>query len=1251
MRLRRLLFVCLLAAVAVIAHPGGLSAQGGSDVIRGRITGSDSLPLEGARVTVTSIVTTIARPARTDKNGRFTVIFPGADGHYVVSVSMIGYVLKTFELRRTAEQDILVADANLERPQLEAVIVTADVRGTIPRSGIVADIGGTTQAIGAGLLPDQQGNLAAMAATLPGVLLIPGLNGAADGFSVLGLDPSDNTITMNGMTFNGGDLPRDAGMSSSLTTSPYDVSRGGFSGGELALRTSSGSNLLRQGMSLRMVLPQLQWTDFASRSTGSERTTLSFSGVMSGPMKMNSSFYNVSAQFDRTTNPLQTLLNTNSFGLQSNGVASDSVVRLLNVLDQLGVPATGRSLSSVVNDKASFIASFNFNPPSSLRGSQYGITVNGNWNSNEPTQLGPGSTNLPSMGGESNSTGAGVSLRHTTYLKVFLSETSLGMSHSQSQSSPFVTMPSGAVRVNSAFEDGTNTVKTLNFGGNQAQGVNSSSIQNSANFSNSLSWFSTNNKHRLKLGTELSYSSSNSDQASNFLGTFRFNSLADLEAGIPSSYSRQLSVRRDNSAQLTGGVSLGDSYRHSPDLQFQYGLRVDGGTYFKKPEYNPAVENEFGVRNDFVPSRLYVSPRVGFSWTLGTAQQLAAFEGAARGPRAILRGGISVQQNALGSINSVVNNTGLPNAIQTLNCTGPAAPVPDWDLYISNPGSMPDECADGSQGTVFSNSSPSVTLYSRDYKSPRSLRTNLSWTGAILDNRFGLTVSATHSLNLNRSSQVDLNFDPTPKFTLDDEDGRPIFVQTTSIVPTTGSIASRDARISQSFSRVNEMRSDLRSQTVQLQLNLSPRPTNPLALFRLSSVSYTFQDVREQQRGFSSTVGNPLDVYWSRGSSTARHQFGYNLSYTIFRFATFTWAGKFNSGRPYTPTVSGDINGDGSSNDRPFIFDPANTSDPALASAMEQLLTTGSKDARNCLRRQLGQLAARNSCQSGWTMTGDLGIRIDPARLRLPHRAQLQFSFQNPMGGLDMLVNGSRSPKGWGQNSADQIDPTLFYVRGFDPNTRTFKYEVNQRFGAPRETFRRLNVATGVTATLSIDLGPARERQNLTQLLAEGRTTGTEKYPAQFFRSDNAASIPNPITTIMRQQDSLRLTSAQADSMATLNRNFAVRADSIWAVAAVYFDQLPKEYRGGDAWQRYLTARRAAVDMMMVLGPQIRALLTPAQLRKLPASVHNAMDPRYLNAVRNGTGVYVSNSSGIASGIPIGFESVVSAGGVMTIVR
>ena len=61
------------------------------------------------------------------------------------------------------------------------------------------------------------------------------------------------------------------------------------------------------------------------------------------------------------------------------------------------------------------------------------------------------------------------------------------------------------------------------------------------------------------------------------------------------------------------------------------------------PALNSAVETQFGVRNDEVPNNVYVSPRVGFSWTYGQAAQIAGFEGAFRGPRAVVRGGIGME--------------------------------------------------------------------------------------------------------------------------------------------------------------------------------------------------------------------------------------------------------------------------------------------------------------------------------------------------------------------------------------------------------------------------------------------------------------------------------------------------------------------------------------------------------------------------------------------------------------------------------
>src|SRR5207237_84423 len=79
-----------------------------------------------------------------------------------------------------------------------------------------------------------QGNLAAMAATVPGVSLIPDVNGGPPSFSVLGLSSDQNSVTLNGVQFSGGDIPRDAIANTRVSTSSYDVSRGGFSGGQLA---------------------------------------------------------------------------------------------------------------------------------------------------------------------------------------------------------------------------------------------------------------------------------------------------------------------------------------------------------------------------------------------------------------------------------------------------------------------------------------------------------------------------------------------------------------------------------------------------------------------------------------------------------------------------------------------------------------------------------------------------------------------------------------------------------------------------------------------------------------------------------------------------------------------------------------------------------------------------------------------------------------------------------------------------------
>ncbi|MEA3246699.1 MAG: carboxypeptidase-like regulatory domain-containing protein [Gemmatimonadota bacterium] len=1239
--LRPFVLPALLALLALcsFAAPFRSAVAQGVDIIRGRVTGPENQPLEGAQVTVTTLSGAVSRQARTDQNGRFTVTFPGGDGDYLVTFNSIGYAQRRFEVKRVADEEILIADARMSRTAQALGEVRVQGDRTRPnRNDVSPDIGGSERQINqSALSAAQQGDLAAMAASLPGVLLVPGADGDPSGFSVLGLDPSQNSTTLNGMNFGGSDIPRDAAVSSSLATSPYDVSRGGFSGGNFSLRTQGGTNFKIRTASLNVDAPQMQWTDQAARALGQQYSNLSLSGRLSGPVKYNESFFNLAYQLGRRSNDLQTLLNTGPLGLQTSGIATDSVTRLLGILGGLKVPTVAGQLGNDrITDQGSVLGSFDLAPPSSRAGSAYNVTLVGSWNRMSPvSNL---TSEFPAHSGDRTSWNASAQFRHSTYFGIgILSETSVGLSGSQAASDPYLLMPGGTVRVNSTFADGTAGVKNVAFGGNAA--LNSRTSNQSLAFSNLLSWFSEDSKHRIKVSTELRRDSYGLDQALNQLGTFTFNSLADLQAGRPASYTRTLQPRVRDGDQVVGALSIGDSYRRSNTLQFQYGVRLDGNAFGTKPSYNPQVEQVFGVRNDVVPNDVYVSPRAGFSWSYGTAAQIGGFEGAFRGPRATVRGGIGLFQGTPGvqAIGNAIDFTGLPTGLQQVICTGTAAPVPDWAGYAGG-APAPSQCADGSTGSVFASTVPNVSLFANDYVAPRSVRSNLQWSGAVLGNRFNGQFEVTYSLNLNQPGSLDLNFAPAAQFTLPTEANRPVYVQSTSIVPQTGFIAPGGARVSPVFNHVTESRSDLRSESRQFRASLSP--LNFSSAFQWS-LSYVYSSVREHTRGFGgNTAGNPLDFQWSRASLDSRHQIQYSLNYNAFDFVRFSWFGSFRSGTPFTPLVAADLNGDGYANDRAFIYG-ANASDPALGAAMSTLMGSAPSYVRDCLRRQLGAVAGRNSCEGPWTAQANLSISFNPVKVGMPQRANLSFGIQNPLGAADLLLHGDNHLQGWGQNAIP--DQNLLYVRGFDPNAKRFIYDVNQRFGSTSPQVTPIRTPVVATAMFRFDIGPTREEQSLTQQLNVGRRTEGSRLPESILRAVYATGggLANPIAQILRQSDSLQLTSRQADSLATLNRWYVIRLDSIWSPIVKSLAALPNDYDEGEAYRSYKRGREASVDLLRKLAPQVKGLLDEPQQRKLPPLVTSYLDQRYLASIRSGTaGAAGSPFAGLGSAMPMGGGNV-----------
>jgi hypothetical protein len=1239
--MRPLLRAFVFASLAAVAFALPLSAQQ-LDVIRGQVVGADGKPLEDAKVTATSFSGNVSRSARTDKNGRYTITFPGGEGDYFVEFAAIGYGLRRFEVKRTADQEILVADAKLQEAagQLATVKVTGQ-RDRPDRNDRSPDISGSEQRVDNSALPaDQQGDIASMAASLPGVTLVPGQNGDPSGFSVLGLSPDQNSTTLNGMQTSGSNLPRDANIATSLVTTPYDVSRGGFSGAQFQINGRPGSNYVLRTMSLNLDAPQMQWTDRAARSLGQQYSNVSVGGLLSGPIKEDESFYNFAYQLGRRSNDLRTLLNTDAIGLQTSGIAPDSVARLLSIMQQLGIPMVTPQLpGSRLGEQGSAFGTFDFAPQSSSTGQALNLTFNGSWN--QQTPISSLTSELPAHSGDRTNWNGGLQTRHSTYFGVgILSETSAGLSRSRNYGTPYLTEPSGTVRIVSTFPDGTSGLKAVSFGGSPF--ISTSQTNTSSEFRNQLSWFSASNKHRIKFTTELRRDAFTLNQQNNVLGSFTYNSLADLEAQQPSSFTRQLAPHVRSGSQFIGGMSLGDSYKKSDDIQLQYGIRLDGNRFSSTPEANPDLTQIFGERNDRVPNHLYFSPRLGFSWAYGTAPQIAGFAGAVRGPRAVVRGGIGLFQNTPNTtlISGAIDNTGLPNALQQVICAGTATPTPDWSGYLSDPSLVPTQCADGS---VFASTVPNVTFFARDYAAPRSVRTNLNWTGPILNNRFSGQVEATYSRNMNQSGFVDLNFSPVVQFTLADESHRPVFVLPTSIDPVTGSIASRDARVTQLFSHVTELRSDLLSDSRQLRFGISP---NTYSSSFNWNISYVYSSLRERIRGFGNTAGNPLDVEWARSPFDSRHQISYNLGYNFFDAVRVNWFGSFRSGAPYTPIVSGDINGDGYANDRAFIYDPARTADPVLAASMQTLLNSATGNARDCLRKQLGQLAARNSCTGPWFSQATMSISLNPLKFRMPQRATLSFQVGNPLGAADLLLHGNNNLRGWGQFSFP--DANLLAVRGFNPQTQRYIYDVNQRFGSTLPALTPFRAPVTVTAILRFDLAPTRERQMLTQQLDRGRSTKGTKTAEPMMRAIyGGGGVINPLALVLRQADTLELTGLQADSIATLNRWYVVHVDSIWSPVLKYLAELPDKYDRNDAYRRYQRAREATVDMLIRLAPDVKNLLTPDQRRRLPSFVASSLDTRYLASIRSGT---AGGGSMMFGGVPGGLGMMLGGGGGPTII-
>ena len=100
--------------------------------------------------------------------------------------------------------------------------------------------------------------------------------------------------------------------------------------------------------------------------------------------------------------------------------------------------------------------------------------------------------------------------------------------------------------------------------------------------------------------------------------------------------------------------------------------------------------------------------------------------------------------------------------------------------------------------------------------------------------------------------------------------------------------------------------------------------------------------------------------------------------------------------------------------------------------------------------------------------------------------------------------------------------------------------------------------------------------------------------------------------------DTLQLTTDQADSLASLNRNYSRYRDEVWRPIAQYLAALPDDYDLGEAWDKVKTAQDLVLEKMVILGPAAAKVLTKAQMNKLPAIITIFLDANSIRAYKPG---------------------------------
>ena len=1036
--------VCSLAALLLAVSPGG--AQGTDASIEGRITGPQpsNTPVAEAVVIARNTSTGFATATRSAPSGWYLFAQLPLGGPYEISVRRVGFEPATRAGYRLVLGARLRVDFVLgERATaLAPVVVSAEDPGATRQR-----LGGSTR-IGERVMRDVPAvgrsvtDLAALAPTV-----------AAE-FSIGGSRPTSTDLRIDGLQarnmLRGGELGRgpytlsiEAIADLEVVTNVYDVTQGRQGGGSINAATKAGTNSLAGSAFAYVRNDALAApSDYVGRPRDLRRSAVwQMGGSVGGPIVRDRMHYFLAFDRQEASVPLAIAdLRTSRDELEAQ-IAADSLARFLDIFSRKYAAPNGGQMVGVFNRRSS--AATAFGRVDWQLGEGQRLTVRNNFSTAAAPNDGVGDQPLAVIESRSSSRAVDnqtlVSLRSSVRPSI-QNELKLGFSLADRSLTPNTYVPRAFVRVRSRLADGTTGDVRVQFGGNRLAPERSGERQ--YQLVNTSYWQQGN--RLVTLGVEGSFTRLRTFIPTDEGGLFEFDSLLAFDNGRASRYTRQVplgAVPYARQSVLDAGVYSSLEWRRGPTFGAMLGIRYDVTSYLTAARRNPLVERSLGLLTDHTPTDWRgVQPRAQFTWDPS---------GDGRDVVRVGAGAFTAQPHYYLQANNIFfDGTQLADLV----LTGAAVPSPDYAAYRADLASVPGVPA-GTTAPAY------VNLMGPSFRNPITWKGSASYSRRITS-RLSVAATLLASATYHNYQYFDRNLRDAPAFMLDNELGRAVFVPANTI-PATGRTSARFAYKDPAFSHVLELVSAGRATQRAAILDAA------LALpgSAVMRASYTYNRSRDNST-FSCCIArtaslltpvrsDPRDLSGSWGASDYdfRHKLVAYGELPAWRGITVGARYVGVSGRPFSLTVNGDINGDDyASNDLAFVFDPDDPATPPdIAASMRRILANPRSVARDYVRRSLGTIAARNGGRAPWAQ------RVD---LRVAHRfpttsgqfAELVVDVYNVANLLNPRWGGQYLlPQGISASNPTTQQLPLLNVVGFDQATRRYRYTVNESVGVLRK--------------------------------------------------------------------------------------------------------------------------------------------------------------------------------------------------------